>query len=156
MRRLLVVEDGREYSEAFRALATRASAPLEVVRAGDLGEARACLDDGGTDAVFLDVVFDRTAPERLAGDPAALIARFDGDRARATRFLADHQGFFVLDALAPRLPRGTRVVLAHDFASEPQRLAALRERVPGLVGLPDGASATDALRLLLDSGSEIG
>jgi hypothetical protein len=148
--RILVVEDGREYTEAFRALAPRlVPEPLELLRAGDLAEAEAHLDHAPFDAVFLDLVFDRTPPERLAGDAAPLIARFDGDRARATRFLAEHQGFYVLDALAPRLASGTRVVLAHDFSAEPQRLEALRDRAPGLRGLPDGASASDALLLLL-------
>jgi CheY-like chemotaxis protein len=149
VKRLLVVEDGREYTEAFQSLAPRlAGAPLEVLRAGDLPEARAQLASASFDAVFLDVVFDRTPAERLAGDAAPLIARFDGDERRATRFLAENQGFYVLDALAPELG-GTRIVLAHDFAAEPQRLAALRERSPGLLGLPDGASATEALTALL-------
>ncbi|HKC24802.1 MAG TPA: hypothetical protein VKF32_08655 [Thermoanaerobaculia bacterium] len=151
MTRLLVVEDGREYTEAFRALAPRLHpSPLVLVRAGDLAEAEAHLGGPPFDAVFLDVVFDRTPPERLAGDAAPLIARFDGDRARATRFLAEHQGFYLLDALTARLDSGVRVVLAHDFSAEPQRLQTLRERVSGLRGLPDGASATDALRLLLE------
>jgi CheY-like chemotaxis protein len=151
VKRLLVVEDGSEYTEAFRALAARGSdGGVELFRAGDLAEAEARLASGRFDAVFLDVVFDRTPEERLAGDAAPLIARFGGDRARAMRRLADQQGFYVLDALAPRLgDAGVRVVLAHDFSPEPQRLAALRDRVPGLLGLPEGASASETLRLLL-------
>jgi hypothetical protein len=148
--RILVVEDGREYTEAFQALAPRiAEGAIEVVRAGDLAEARAQLLAADFDALFLDVVFDRTPTERLAGDATPLIARFDGDAARATRFLAENQGFYLLDALAPSLPAGVRVVMAHDFSAEPQRLGALRARVRWLEGLPDGASATEALRLLL-------
>lgn len=165
MRRVLVVEDGREYVEAFVALAggsTRergsgaANGPdgetdsaVTFERAGDAAEAALLLRTKAFDAVFLDLVFDRTPPDRLAGDAAALIARFGGDRARATRHLAEHQGFYVLDALLPHLPDGVRVVLAHDLESEPMRFAALRERVAGLVGLPEGASAAEALRLLL-------
>jgi hypothetical protein len=76
------------------------------------------------------------------------VARFGGDRARAVRHLATHQGFYVLDALAAILPR-VPVVLAYDFAGEPQRLEALRNRVPDLRGLPDGTSLSAALDLLL-------
>jgi hypothetical protein len=143
--RLLVIEDGREYSEAFRALAPG----IEVVRAGSLAEAEEVLAGGGVDAVFLDVVFDRTPPELLAGDLAPLVARFGGDHPRAVRHLAEHQGFYILDALAGRIGDGTRVVLAHDFSAEPQRFAALTRRAPNLAGLPDGATATRALELLL-------
>lgn len=149
-RSILVVEDGLEYVEAFRALAgALAGDGLELVRAGDLVEAEALLSTRPFDALFLDVVFDRTPPERLAGDLTALIARFGGDRPRAVRHLAEHQGFYILDALAPRLNGGVRVVLAHDFETEPQRFAALGARAPGLRSLPDGASASEALRLLL-------
>ena len=147
-RRVLVVEDGHEYSEAFTNLA---SAPLgEVVfeRAGSLAEARSAIDARRPDAVFIDVVFDRAPEAALAGDIDGLIARFGGDRGRALRHLAESQGFYVLDALAP-LVAGLPVVLAYDFSAEPRRLEALRERVPLLSGLPDGISIARALDALL-------
>ena len=147
-RRILVVEDGTEYVEGFERLASARGLGIAFTRAGDLEFARAALASGGTDALFLDVVFDRTPEDRLAGDREALVARFGGDRARAVHHLATHQGFYVLDALAPLLPR-IPVVIAYDFAAEPQRLEALRGRVPGLGGLPDGTSLTAALDLLL-------
>jgi len=148
VKRILVVEDGTEYVTAFERLA-RPGAEVSFVRATDLDEALAALAGERVDAVFLDVVFDRIPAERLAGDLDALIARFGGDRPRAERHLADHQGFYLLDALAPQLASGLPVVLAHDFSGEPERYAALAKRVPGLVGLPDGATATVALGLLM-------
>ncbi|MEO8586919.1 MAG: hypothetical protein ABI584_12220 [Acidobacteriota bacterium] len=147
-RRVLVVEDGTEYVEGFERLAAARSLAVVFSRAGDLAAARTVLEGNGPDALFLDVVFDRTPEDRLTGDAEALVARFGGDRARAVRHLATHQGFYVLDALAPLLPR-VPIVLAYDFSAEPQRLEALRARVPGLRGLPDGTSLTAALDLLL-------
>lgn len=143
MRRLLVVEDGNEYSEAF----ARLDPGLEVLRATSLAEARAGLARGA-DALFVDVVFDRVPEDALAGDLAALVTRFGGDRERAVRHLQENQGFYLLDALAAELPPGTPVLLSWDFSAEPKRLAALSARVPGLRGLPDGASLAEALDLL--------
>ena len=100
--------------------------------------------------MFLDVVFDRTPEASLAGDAKSLVARFGGDRARAVRHLATNQGFYILDALAPALA-GMPVILAFDFAVEPQRLEASRRRVPGLSGLQDGASISQALDTMLTS-----
>ena len=147
-RRVLVVEDGTEYVKGFESLAAARGLAIDFSRAGDLESARTALASHGADAVFLDVVFDRTPEDRLSGDAEALVARFGGDRARAVRHLATHQGFYVLDALAAILPR-VPVVLAYDFAAEPQRLEALRNRVPDLRGLPDGTSLSAALDLLL-------
>ena len=146
-RRILVVEDGHEYSEAIARLAPEGSA-VEIVRAGSLEEARSRLTEGAFDALLLDVVFDRTPEADLAGDVEKLIDRFGGDRARAVQHLAENQGFYVLDALAPVLPERTPVVIAYDFSLEPERFEALRRRIPGLVGVPDGTSLTEVLRLL--------
>jgi CheY-like chemotaxis protein len=148
LRRILVVEDGAEYVEGFERIATARGLEIAFARAGDLGSARAAVVSDRPDALFLDVVFDRTPEERLAGDAEALVARFGGDRARAVRHLATHQGYYILDALAPMLT-GLTVVLAYDFAVEPQRLEALRRRVPGLSGLQDGESISQALELML-------
>ncbi len=148
--RILVVEDGREYVEGFAHLAAAKGADAAFVRAGSLAEAREALRQARPDAVFLDVVFGRTPEAELAGDLDALVARYGGDRARAVRHLATHQGFYVLDALADALA-GVRVVLAYDFTGEEKRLASLRERVPALSGLPDGASLGTALEDLLRS-----
>ncbi len=150
LRRVLVVEDGSEYVEGFERIASARGLEIAFSRAQDLESARAALASGSRDALFLDVVFDRTPEDRLAGDAEALVARFGGDRVRAMRHLATHQGFYVLDALAPLLP-WIPVLIAYDFAAEPQRLEALRGRVRGLRGLPDGTSLSAVLDLLLRS-----
>ena len=146
-RPLLVVEDGREYSEAFERL-TAAKREVRIVRAGSFVEARAVLEAGGIAGVFVDVVFDRIPEAELAGPLEALLARFGGDRARAVRQLAESQGFYLLDLLAPLLGR-LPVVIGWDFSREPGRLAALRERVPGLEGLAEDAPLSEALARLL-------
>ncbi len=150
-RRVLVIEDGLEYGEAFARLSKGSDPPVEIVRLSRLEEARGVLKAGRIAAVFVDVVFDRVPGEELAGPLPDLVARFGGDRPRAVRHLAENQGFYLLDALAPEL-RDIPVVLAWDFSAEPGRLAALRERIPRLSGLPDGASAGEALALLLGPG----
>ena len=145
---LMVIEDGTEYTEALERLAPKDVEAPELVRAGNLAEARERLSERKPDAVLLDVVFDRVPEESLAGDVAGLIARFGGDRDRAARHLAENQGFYILDALAADL-EDVPVVLAYDFGAEPQRLEALRRRVPRLSGLPEGASISQALEMLL-------
>jgi len=147
-RRVLVVEDGSEYVDGFERLAAARGLDAVFTRARDLESARAVLAAGRPAAVFLDVVFDRVPEASLAGDAETLVARFGGDRARAVRHLATHQGFYILDALAPML-EGVPVILAYDFAAEPQRLEALRRRVPRLSGLQDGASISQALEVML-------
>ena len=146
-RTVLVIEDGAEYVDAMRSLA--ASGPVDFVRAADVHEARRMIAERRVDAVFLDVVFDRTPPGKLAGDLEALIRRFGGDRARAERHLAENQGFYVLNELAGILRAGTPVVIAYDFSAEPDRLAALRRAHPNLSGLPDGTPISEVLERLL-------
>ena len=146
--RVLVVEDGCEYVDGFTRLAEAKGVEAVFVRAGSLSEARQALREGRPDAVFLDVVFDRTPEPELAGGLDALVARYGGDRERAVHHLATHQGFYVLDALGGALA-GIRVVLAYDFTGEEKRLASLRERFPMLSGLPDGASLGAAVEDLL-------
>ncbi len=146
--RILVIEDGLEYSEAFARLSRGSDPPVEIIRLAGLEGARSLLRAGHIAAVFVDAVFDRIPGDELAGPLADLVARFGGDRSRALRHLAENQGFYLLDALAPEL-RDVPVVVAWDFSAEPGRLAALRGRIPRLFGLPDGASAAEALALLL-------
>jgi hypothetical protein len=139
---VLVVEDGTEYAEAFRRLAGAdpSREDVELVRAGDADEARRILAERRVDGVFLDVVFDRTPPEKLCGDAA-----------RGTEHLARQQGFYLAAELAALLPEGCRVVIAYDFTAEPGRLAALRERVPALEGVEEGAPLSRVLgRLISD------
>jgi hypothetical protein len=147
-RTILVVEDGTEYLDAFRRLASGGES-VEWLHARDAGAARDLLARHRVDGIFVDVVFDRTAPERLAGDGPALAERYGNDRARRREHLARQQGFYVLAALAPSIGAETRVVLAHDFSGEEIRLEALRRSVPTLEGVAESATTSHVLRRLL-------
>src|SRR3954471_7410824 len=140
--RILVVEDGFEYS---RALERIADGRAEIVRAADAEEAAALLKGDEFHSVLLDVVFDRIPQERLAGGEAELGDRFGGDVNRTREHLTRQQGFYIADALASRLPASIRVVMAYDFSADPDRLEILRRRVPGLEGIREGVGIDDVL-----------
>ena len=146
---VLVIEDGYEYTEAFQRLGSGGGAEPKLRRAGDAEQAREVLAAEAVDAVFVDMVFDRIPPERLAGDLGELVLRFGGDRRRAEDHLARNQGFYILDALAPLLAPAKRLILAWDFGAEPDRLEALRERFPNLSDLPEGTPITTVFQSLL-------
>jgi hypothetical protein len=150
-RTILVIEDGTEYIEAFRRLAVP-GATIELLSAANAAGARRLLAESRVDALFLDIVFDRTPVEDLAGDLEELTARFSGDRTAALDHLALNQGFYVADALAPVLPPNVLVLLTYDFSSEPARLAALREKVPGLEGITDGMAISEMMKKLIGAG----
>jgi hypothetical protein len=126
---LLVIEDGTEYADAFARLAPATDA-VELVSAADAAEARRILAERQVDGVFLDVDFSRTPEDRLLPGGAR------------------DQGFRIANALAPLFDQGVPVVIAHDFTTEPERLAALRERVPALEGLVDGTPISRVLERL--------
>jgi CheY-like chemotaxis protein len=149
-RTVLVVEDGTEYSDAFQRLLATDS--VEVVRAGDRAEAARVLADRRVDALFLDVVFDRTETEHLAGHLDALVRRFGGDRQRAQRHLAENQGFYLFRELAPLLPAEAPIVIAYDFSEEPERLAALRASHGRLSGVADGTPISSVFDGLTSGG----
>jgi CheY-like chemotaxis protein len=143
--RILVIEDGFEYTRALERIAGDAA---ELVRAADAEEAEALLEAGPFRAVLLDVVFDRTPTDRLAGGGPELLARFGGDHTRVTEHVARQQGFYIADALASRLAE-SRVLMAYDFSADPERLEALRENLPGLEGIREGTGLDDVLARLL-------
>lgn len=126
---LLVVEDGTEYAEAFARLAPGGE-DVELLPAADAAAARSILVQRRVDGVFLDVDFSRTPEERLLPGGAR------------------DQGFRIASALAPLFAPGVPVVLAHDFTLEPDRLAALRERVPALEGIVEGTPISRVLERL--------
>jgi len=137
-RSVLIVEDGTEYRDAFRRLSPEgADGSVEWLHAPNAAAALRLLDRHRVDAVFLDVVFDRTPPEDLIG-PA---------EHRAS--LAERQGFYVAAAIAPALPSGVPVLLAYDFTDDPGRLAALRRTIPALEGVEEGESASRLVERLL-------
>jgi hypothetical protein len=149
--RVLVVEDGQEYTDAFtRFLSTS----FLFERAGSGAEALQCLS-AGFHAVFLDMRFDRVPATALLGDLGALLDRFNGDANRARRFLEDNQGTYILAAVRAaghRIP----AILSHDFRSEPRRWANLQRLHAPLDWLPDNAGpevVRRRLRELLGGGT---
>ncbi len=133
--RVLVVEDGHEYITTLRRYLGQA---FDFARAGDGHEALAQLAGGPWDVVFLDMRFDRTAPSQLLGDLAVTADRFNGDTHRATRFLEEHQGTYVLAALR-EAGCGLPVVMSYDFDSEPRRWKHLEARYRPIRYLTDNA-----------------
>ena len=144
--RVLVVEDGFEYTHALERIADGAA---EFVRAADAEEAERLLRQSAFDAVFLDVVFDRTPQERLVGRGGDLDARFGRNAAGATEHLANRQGFYIADVLAPALSASMPVVMAYDFSADPERLELLRARIPRLEGIREGVGLDELLIRLL-------
>ncbi|MCP4804461.1 MAG: response regulator [Proteobacteria bacterium] len=143
--RVLVVEDGREYSEMLTRFLTDG---FSFVRAGNGGEALAALATGEHDVVFLDMRFDRIPEADLVGDLAEITNRFNGDRDRAVRFLEDNQGTFVLATLRAaghRVP----VVFSYDFDGEPRRWGHV-ERHHGPVAYLGSNAGPDQIRAALE------
>jgi len=113
---VLIVEDGHEYTETLTRFAGDA---ITWIRAGTGEEALACLQQGGVDAVFLDMRFDRVPDEVLLGGLAQMVERF-GDRSRAVHFLQENQGAVILKAIRDAghtLP----VLFSYNFDEEPRR-----------------------------------
>jgi len=141
--RVLVVEDGHEYITNLQRFL---GDDFAFTRAGD-GEA--ALDRLAAEpyaAAFLDMRFDRA--ERLLGDLDELVDRFAGDRARARRFLEDHQGTYILAALRQSghlLP----VLFSYDFDGEPRRFRNLATRWGDLAYLSDTAGPAEIRAALL-------
>jgi len=148
--KLLVVEDGDEYSTTF---ARFLGAPFEVERAGHGAEALDRLARAPYALLFLDMRFDRLDPSLLLGDLAGTTERFDGDPVRARQFLEAHQGTYVLEAIRAaghRLP----ALFSYDFDAEPRRWAVIAGRHAPVDYLPDNAAPSDIrARLLRLAGS---
>lgn len=135
-RRVLIIEDGTEYIETMTRFLADGFA-WERAGSGPAGLAR--LAEGGIDAVFLDMRFDRAPENELLGDLDEVAERFSGDRVLARRFVEDHQGTYILAALREAgiaLP----VVLSYDFSAEPRRWERLSQRFAPVRYLPDNAS----------------
>jgi CheY-like chemotaxis protein len=144
--RVLVVEDGSEYTTSFRELI---GAPFEFVRAGSGREALEALGAGVFDLLFLDMRFDRATD--LLGDLEALVERHNGDSARARRFLEDNQGAYVLAAIREAGHRQP-AVMSYDFDGEPRRFENLSARYGPLAYLTDTAGPHEVRAALLQWG----
>jgi len=140
MTRVLIIEDGLEYSETLdRFLGDR----FEFERAGSGPEGLERLGrEPGVDVVFLDMRFDRTPEEQLLGDLDELLDRFNGDPEQARRFREDHQGTYILAALR-QAGVATPVLVSYDFDGEPRRWSRLSQRFGPADYVPDNASPAD-------------
>jgi hypothetical protein len=142
VKRLLVIEDGREYVEFARLFLGDV---FEVGAALSAAEALASLSGDGADALLIDLRFDRATPETLLGDVAVTAERlFAGDQARALRYLQDQQGTLILAALR-QAGHTQPAVFIHDFP--PRRLANLRRLYGEVAAVPsfDAAAIRAAL-----------
>ena len=137
--RVLVVEDGTEYSDT---LGRFLGDTFSFQRAGSGAVALAALQEGGHDVVFLDMRFDRVDENDLLGDPAQVADRFNGDAIQARRFLEDHQGNYILAAIR-EAGHDLPVLMSYDFSGEPRRWENLRTRYGPLDFLIDVASPTE-------------
>ncbi|MCB9594477.1 MAG: hypothetical protein H6719_17220 [Sandaracinaceae bacterium] len=140
MPRLLVIEDGNEYEEfATLFLADR----FEVVAVHSAAEALEAAP--GTDAMLIDLRFERARDEDLLGDAGEAAARlFAGDLERARRWLKEQQGTLILGALR-EAGHDQPAVFVHDFP--PRRLANLA-RLYGRVGAVPTFDAAAIVRTL--------
>ncbi len=137
--RVLVVEDGSEYTETLERFLTEG---FTFQRAGSGPAALAALAAGPFDVVFLDMRFDRAPEVELLGDLDEIADRFNGDPVQARRFLEDHQGNFVLAALR-EAGHALPVLLSYDFTSEPRRWERLERRYAPVGFLTDVASPAE-------------
>ena len=142
MIRVLVVEDGFEYSETL----PRVLPELGWERVGTGAEALTRLAAGGVDVVFLDMRFDRIAPDALLGDLAAETRRL-GDAVRARRHLEEHQGTYILSAIRAA-GLATPVLLSYGFDEEPRRWERLSATLGPVDYVPD-AAGPDVVRARL-------
>jgi len=121
-RRLLVIEDGGEYTEFARLYLADDFAIATAHSAREALEALA--PPAGADALLVDLRFDRAPVDALCGDIEATARRlFGGDRDRALRHLQDEQGTLILAALRGA-GHGQRAVFVTDLP--PRRLDNLR------------------------------
>jgi len=135
---VLVVEDGDEY---LTNLSTFVAEGFSYRHAHSGVDACRMVGEQVPDLVYLDMRFDRTPEGELLGNMVELVARFNGDVARARRFQQDNQGLFVLRALREHGFAGP-VILSYDFGPEERRFRALSARDPALHYCPDYADAT--------------
>ncbi len=147
MTRVLVIEDGHEYSATL----SRFLPDFTFVRAGSGQEALDLLAQG-FDVVFLDMRFDRVPREDLLGDHREVVERVDGDSDRAWRFLEDNQGAYILAALRAG-GHAVPVVFSYDFDGEPRRWKHLCRSYAPLSYLTDAAGPELIRRTLEQAGA---
>lgn len=144
---VLVIEDGDEYYET---LTRFVSDEFDYEQAKSCAAALVALAQREPDLIFLDMRFDRIDAAELVGDVQVIARRFNGDSARAQRYLVDNQGLYILAELRQRAFRQPAVV-SYDFSHEARRLKALQAANGPLFGCPDYASAENMRASLLSA-----
>lgn len=134
---ILVAEDGDEYVESLGRLGLDA----QWLQAKSAADAVALAVAQPIACVVLDMRFDRIPRDQLAGDWAATVRLVGGNAERAWRYLAQHQGLYVLAALRAAGWRGPAIV-AYDFAREARRFDVLRAQHAPLDWIGDDATAS--------------
>ena len=133
--KILVVEDGYEYSELLtRFLGER----FEFLRAGNGEEAIAALRKEEWDVVLLDLCFDRIPVSELVGDLLSMKERFNGDVALTQQYLARNQGLYIL-AMMRSQQLYTPVLLSHDYSHEEARWKRLEQKYKPVRYIVDNA-----------------
>jgi len=129
--RILIVEDGTEYLEFFRLFLAEGH---EYLHAQSGHGALDQLDAEPVDLVVLDMRFERSSPSELMGDPDE-VARdyFGGDLDRASRFLHDNQGTFVLAGLRDG-GHDQPALFVHDMPG--RKLENLKDLYGNVVAVP--------------------
>ena len=123
---VLIVEDGDEYLDNL----SRFVRGPRYLQSHDGAEAVRLLGSETIDLVYLDMRFDRIAEERLLGSGGG----------RSLKHLQNHQGLYILQALADGGHAALPVILAYDFSREPERFDHLVARHANLTWVPDAVT----------------
>ncbi|MDJ0764025.1 MAG: response regulator [Myxococcota bacterium] len=146
--RILVIEDGDEYLEN---LSRFVPGPTYIqVHTGN--EAVARLKDQSVDLIYLDMRFDRIDESDLLGDRDAVTRDHNGDPKKATKFLANNQGLYILAALKQEGLDTCPIILAYDFTREPKRFEHLTRIYKTLTWVPDAVTPGEIESLFLNFG----
>ncbi len=130
-KRILVAEDGDEYFETF----TRFVKGMHFIPARHGMEALELCQGETIHLIFLDMDFQRTPRHLLLGDHSAATHLCNGMPDRGWKYLADHQGMYILNALNENGFTQIPVILSHDFSSETQRFQKIKSLHPKIAYL---------------------
>ncbi|MFZ4579776.1 MAG: hypothetical protein ACOYOB_15405 [Myxococcota bacterium] len=144
---VLIVEDGDEYLDNL----SRFVQGPHYLQAHNGAQSLVILAERAVDLLYLDMRFDRIPRAELLGDHAQATRENNGDPERGWRYLANHQGLYVLAALRQAGFAHLPVIAAYDFSRELARFEFLKQQSPGLDWVPD-AVTPDEIRARLLAG----